>query len=561
LGFAALSLSQTQGRDIQSGTWAATDGLGRKLPDYAQAGNPKSDKFVGIFYFLWMQPSPGQQLYDNTKLVEANPTHPAYGPVGAFHWWGQPWLGYYLSSDDFVIRKHADELADAGVDVVIFDVTNGFTYDDTFLKLCKVYTQIRKEGNRTPQIAFFSHAAPAQVVQHLFDTFYAKGLYSDLWFRWKGKPLIFAPLSGLPPEVNNFFTIRESWAWTDPNGWFGNGKDKWPWLDNSPQKPSWHDDPNKPEEISISVAQHATTNIGRSFHAGKEPPPNQVHPGNGIYFAEQWDHARKVNPEFVWVTGWNEWIAQRFNNERGTSFLGRALAPGEPFFVDEYNEEYSRDIEPMRGGHGDNFYYQLAANVRLFKGVPKPSVPSAFRKINIRKGAGQWDSVRPIYYDHIRDTAHRDQPGWAGLHYVNDTGRNDFVEARVARDARNLYFTVRTSQPITKPGGSLWMALLLDIDRRRETGWEGYDYIINRETGWLEKNKGGWKWEKVCRVDFTVTGDTLQLAVPRAKLGLRGRLNFEFKWVDNVPESGNLLDFIDKGDVAPDGRFNYIFSE
>ena len=33
----------------------------------------------------------------------------------------RPELGYYISTDPFVIRKHASMLADAGVDVVIFD--------------------------------------------------------------------------------------------------------------------------------------------------------------------------------------------------------------------------------------------------------------------------------------------------------------------------------------------------------------------------------------------------------------------------------------------------------
>ncbi len=30
-----------------------TDALGRKLPDYAEVGGPKKDKFVGLFYWTW----------------------------------------------------------------------------------------------------------------------------------------------------------------------------------------------------------------------------------------------------------------------------------------------------------------------------------------------------------------------------------------------------------------------------------------------------------------------------------------------------------------------------
>ena len=58
------------------------------------------------------------------------------------------------------------------------------------------------------------------------------------------------------------------------------------------------------------------------------------------------------------------------------SLAGRKLEAGESFFVDLWSQEYSRDIEPMRGGHTDNYYYQLASWVRRFKGVRPPPAPS-----------------------------------------------------------------------------------------------------------------------------------------------------------------------------------------
>ena len=46
-------------------------------------------------------------------------------------------------------------------------------------------------------------------------------------------------------------------------------------------------------------------------------------------------------------------------------------------FPDEFSQEGSRDIEPMKGGHGDNYYYQMAANIRRFKGVGRPEPSSS----------------------------------------------------------------------------------------------------------------------------------------------------------------------------------------
>jgi len=559
-------------RDTQSDTWVATDALGRTLPSFEECGPPRPGKYVGIFYFLWLGQH-GRDLHDNTKILNANPDNPQYGPAGAFHWWGESHLGYYLSDDEFVIRKHAQMLTDAGVDVLFFDVTNGFTYDENYLTLCRVFEDIRSAGRTTPQIAFLANAHSAEVVQKLYDRFYSKALYPELWFRWQGKPLILTPKDGLSTKLKEFFTIRQSWAWTDQKGWFGNGKDKWPWLDHYPQQPGWHENLDKPEEIPVCAAQHPTSNIGRSFHDGKQPTLDQIASEKGLCFNEQWRRALEVNPEFVFITGWNEWVAQRFVKQANLppdQFLGRKLEVGETFFVDQYNQEYSRDIEPMRGGHGDNYYYQMAANIRRFKGVRQRPKASAPQTIRINRDLSQWQNVYPAFLDDIGDTTHRNHPGWTPVGtYTNTTGRNDFDTMKVARDENNLYFYVRTREPITPPEGSNWMLLLLNTDGDARNGWEGYDAIVNRtirdeSTSVLERNTGGWNWQPVTEVKFVVVGNEMHLAIPRSALGLqpeKGPLRFDFKWADNVPDSGNILDFIDKGDVAPNGRFSYRYEE
>ena len=560
-------------------TWTATDALRRTLPNAAEVGPVRQDKFVGIFYFLWMWKQDKQGLYDISKLLVANPTDPKYGPVSAFHHWGEPYFGYYLNNDEWVIRRHAQMLTDAGIDTLILDVTNALTYPENYMAICRVYTEMRRAGEKTPQICFILHSRTPVTSQKLWDEFYSKNLYPELWFRWKNKPLILADPGELTPELRDFFTVRDSWAWSGSKGWFGDGRDKWPWLDNSPQNPGWHESPDKPEEISVAVAQHPTGNLGRSFQAGKEPPVEERAPEKGLYFAEQWKRALEVSPEFVFVTGWNEWIAQRFLSKKGggPGFLGRRLNEGETFFVDAYNEEFSRDIEPMRGGHGDNYYYQLVANIRRYKGVRPVPLASAPKTISMTAKAGfaAWDTVGPAYLGNVGDTAKRDHQGWgtAGP-YRNITGRNDFDTMKVARDTRNLYFYVRTATGITPPSaGTNWMTLLLDTDGSAKTGWEGFDYAVQilpdsrgSLTPMLCRHKTGakWEWEPVMPVAMIHAGAQMQLAIPRKALGLgpeKGPLRLDFKWVDNVPSSGDILEFLDHGDVAPGGRFRFHYQE
>jgi hypothetical protein len=109
------------------------------------------------------------------------------------------------------------------------------------------------------------------------------------------------------------------------------------------------------------------------------------------------------------------------------------------------------------------------------------------------------------------------------------------------------------------------MLLLLDTDQGRKTGWEGYDFVVNRTNDgtetWLERNAGGWKWEKVAKVQLTVLGNELMLAVPRTALGLPAgeAVAFDFKWWDNPQKPGDIMDVYLSGDTAPDGRFNYRY--
>src|SRR5512137_938593 len=135
------------GNDVFADTWVATDGAGRTVPGSAECGPPRKDKWVGIFYWTWHIPQKGGPN-DNTKLIAgAQDGRVQWPAAGTPHHWGQPELGYYIMTDPFVIRKHASMLADAGIDVVLFDTTNPpFTWKAEYEALCREYTAMRRQG-------------------------------------------------------------------------------------------------------------------------------------------------------------------------------------------------------------------------------------------------------------------------------------------------------------------------------------------------------------------------------------------------------------------------------
>jgi len=563
-------------RDLYSDTWVATDALGRSLPGYDQCGPPRKNRKVALFYFIWHGEHGTGGPYDITQLLAANPANPNWGPKGRFHHWGQPELGYYLSSDEYVMRKHAQLIADAGVDVIVFDVTNGLTYEDNYMALCRVFMDIRAKGGTTPQICFMANSGGEAVVKTLYDHFYSKHLYSGLWFYFKGKPLILAPIdsdrTAYSQEIRDFFTMRYCWTWMPPS------HDVWKWMDSFPQQYSWHESPDIPEELSVSVGivPHGD-GVGRSFHNGSQPPHDRFGltgtEAQGLCFAEQWTRVKAIDPELLFITGWNEWVAQRQvfrgSGDPVSKFIGRKLRPGDTWFIDTYNQEFSRDIEPMKGGHTDNYYYQMIDGIRRYKGVRKPQSPSSPKTITIDGNFADWQDVGPEYRDWLNDTTHRNHPGWgAAGTYTNMTGRNDLLTAKVARDDTYVYFYIETANSITPRTDPNWMMLFIDADQDYRTGWEGYDYVLNMPVDsdtstTLQATHRGWNWTNVNpAISYRVAGRKMELMIPRTDVG-QGRgsqpVAFDFHWADNIRPDGDIVEFSISGDSAPDRRFNYRY--
>ena len=554
-------------RDLYADTWAATDALGRTLPVGDQVRAPQKGKIAAMFYYIWQ--GNGDGPHDISKALAADPNNPQLGGRPSFHWWGEPEAGYFQSSDPWVIRRNLSMLSDAGIDVIFFDVTNAFTYLDTVKVLCQTAMEMRAQGNPTPQIGFLTNAHAGVTQTELYNEFYAPGLYRELWFMWDGKPLLMGDVnaqledkSPMSEEIKNFFSWRKSWAWSDPNGWYGDGKGKWPWLDNTPQQPGLSPT-GALEQIVVETAQHPTSNKGKSFHDGVEPPLNEValtaQTDQGLYFAEQWKRALEVDPPLIFVTQWNEWIAQRFiaGQDGNPGFLGHPTKAGDSFFVDVYNAEFNRDIEPMRGGWGDNYYYQLVDGLRRFKGARPLPTASGPRNIKMNGDFKAWSVVGPEYRDTIGDTMHRDHRGYTKeLHYVNTSGRNDIILAKVARDAANIYFYVQTADTLTPRTDPNWMMLFVDSDANSQTGWHGYDLRV--KGGNVEHFAGG-VWENAGQIEMTVGAREVELALPRrfvARTG--GDLIFDFKWVDNA-DPDQIDTWFTDGDSAPNRRFNYRF--
>ena len=634
-------------RDLYSDTWVATDAIGRTMPTNEQTGDVKNDKrrVVGIFYITWhtqdLHTLPSPYTGDVTKILAKHPEarkdtkHPAW-KNGMYHY-AEPEMGYFLSQDEWVIRKDISMLTDAGVDVLIMDVTNAVRYWDEWEVLFSTMQKMKTEGNVVPKFCFWSFNGPAiTVVQELYNNIYKAKKYTDLWFYWDEKPLLLynsdprynasggwvenpnpnyyeaavndpndpnynnpdytqKSLTDYTNEVKEFFTLRNMWwgyyEWADKR--YIGTEDNWSFgysladeniINMTPEElMSTHN--GKREQAAVTPAQHPVTMTKNPMGVGKswtrrygEPELNEYDMPEvgyipyldktvdnptlyGAYFQESWDYALKGDPEFLYINDWNEWTAGKYDLGPNTSWLGRI----NPFmFVDQYNMEFNRGIQPMKGGYTDNYYMQMAQNIRRYKGSRPIPQHSGYAECKVDGRFSDWKNNSIEYRDTKGDTFHRDAKGYAGLHLTNTSGRNDIITSKIAVGEEYISFYAETAEAITPHTDNNWMLLLIDADNNSSTGWFGYDFIVNKQTKdartttLMQYDSSANEWKAISDINMRYADNQLELAIPRKLLGIEGdSLTLDFKWTDNAEELADPISLCLNGDTAPNRRFNY----
>lgn len=574
---------------VSWGSLAGTDDLGRKLPQIGDTGivQPRENRVVGMFYTLWHGEEQIDEynnvfnmqsiLNNNPNIFQPNASGEYNNPLmprpnGDFIYWNKPLFGYYSSGDEWVLRKQLQMLALAGVDFLAIDLTNNQVFQPQVNLLMSTIEDLQRTGAKVPKIALITHTNSVSLMDEIYESFYAPDApyyHPTTWFYWKGKPLIVGDQHA-STTVKDFFTLRiVQW----PGEYYTNGFEIG--ADYAlPQHISYNDLGEK-ENMSVNTAQSfGKNNIfslsipyiynqmplskSRAYHNGAD----DLSTGSqdyGYFNQEQFDYAIAQDPLLVTVMTWNEWIAGNWQKTTQTDKY---------IIYDQFDDRYSKDLEPMDGGFNDNYYMQLAQNIRRYKGAEAPAEPSEAKTIAINADFSKWTDVNPAFKDFTGDTMARDYPGVDNQVYRDTTGRNDFDITKIARDADNVYFYVKTVNDITPYTDSHWMTLYLNVDGDGTNGWKGYDYAINRTTPGsstectLERSTHGWNWTTVATdISYSVSGNQIMLKIPRSSLGnLADPLNIEFKWVDNWQNDDNLMDFYKYGDAAPDARFNYLYS-
>lgn len=621
--------------DFTKASFASVDRLGREItPMHKQKTD--HERYVGVFYFLWLGTHLSSAgVYDVTKLQQTETGASAvfdssYGlgqkvpgtenaqagypngmesPTNYVHWTNEPLYGYYNTADSWVITRHIELLTMADVDYIFLDTTNEYDYAEnentnfvsdpsdpknqelsrpTYVLLDTILA-LSEQGWDVPKVVFYTNQKSGEQVRKIYNNFYASGKYDSIWFAPYGKPMIIGTTSenkgtdqtganrvDIDADMMEYFDVRES-QWPS----MASQPDGFPWMDWS-DKDNFYFEENK--MVNVNVAQHGATETSYSayVHYGREADGRSSRGWNEEEYAieenweagknieDQWDTVFKYEEqgktvEMITVTAWNEWLAWKYNP-----------AGDQVLYVDNFNAQFSRDMEMDKNYYKDNFYLQLVRNVRKYKYSDVKNTGYSWQSKTVEDFSG-FDDCEAVYKDMVGDARERDfygfdireearEAGLIGTWYSDYSNRNDIVETKVVHDAQNLYILIQTKEDITAyESGENWMNVLIKTGASTsETSWEGYDFILNRAPtegkASVEKSVGGWNWTSVGSADMRVSGNQMFITVPLSMLGLsEENFAFEFKVADNVTNYKDIMDYYVTGDSAPIGRLNYAY--
>ena len=599
---------------------AGTDSLGRKLSPTTQSSN---GKYVGLFYNVNNSEanySGTTGIYDITKLMEnydsitewlakgkSKDSYYDYNPVfnrssenkispnGQTHWYAEPLYGYYSNADPWVIRKQMELLGLIGVDFIIIDLTNyPFYFDTSVNAVLSTLAEMTKEGVTVPKATImlpYKDNEAEEMLNGVFSRFYNNEAYEDVWFvggediNPVGKPMVIGGFDALDKTHWERFVFPKQMQWPT----LFNRRDALPWMDYGDKQF------NHNGIMSVSISQtngwasSAYLNADKTgFHArgwtygDSTAGYDKEKVYAGANFEQQWQYAMSGeggDVHTVIVTGWNEWGMRKLG--LGEVSLSRSKAG---VYVDQFDTTFSRECEMLAGEYGDNYVFQLATNIRKFKGLTVSEAIQNEKCTLDYESANDWAKLSRKYVDAVGETTARNRKTFASvdLTYTDTTNRNDIAYLKMANDAEYLYVQVACTNNITpyKSGDTSWMNLYLATGTN---GWENYSYVINGTPAsngvtTIERLTSDALGKPVrtavqAAADHHVSGKTITFRIPLAAIGVSSGTQIQVKAADNVGGSlaggngtpfreslyGNAWDFYLYGDVAPAGRLNYAY--
>jgi len=456
------------------GLRAAALALLLALPSGVAAQNGRQ---VGIFYSPWFPPT--------TWASQGGCT------------WAMPALGAYRSDNVNVIDQHTEWLVDAGADVIIMDWSNNLEHSPGCncrpdLRAIEDATEVvfdrmvwrRNNGLPWLRIAIFigtegdcsspTNGRLTTKADQIKSQYLDSPGRREVYWEWRGLPYlgVFALTCEAQAQAYTHpsFTVQAISAGLSGRGFTdGNyaSQNLWTWDENYEPLPSYAVRDNRPEQMTVLAALRGT---------GTLTLPGWLNDGSqgigtarrgrlgGQTFRDMWSLARQRDVPLVLVQSFNEWTGCPSN-------------PGE-----EMDPEFSNDIEPMHGGHGDLYLRLFKQEARWFKGLGAYGLRGEYFANTSLSGTPTVTVVPQVDFDWM--TFAPSVPGipadnwsarWSGMVYAPVTGTYTFQT--VSDDGVRLWIDGQQliNSWTTQPATTNTATLALTGDRFHELRMEYFE--------------------------------------------------------------------------------------
>jgi len=224
-----------------------------------------------------------------------------------------PMLGYYSYKEKDDVLKHLKWIRRAGVDAIVYDCYGFAEWGPLDIKKDRVLKWImealenqEKETRKLKLIIYIEkYDGNASLKEYNFVLDYVREHIANrpYYFRLQNKPMVLTYMNGAKTEAlaqlekeTSDFTLRRIRAY--------DGKANWSYVNPWPQ-------PSNHEWMSVSPGIDPFMEL--AYLGKKKGYPLDVSKWNrfdrqgGEYFRKQLLTAREVNPDFIFISGWNDW--------------------------------------------------------------------------------------------------------------------------------------------------------------------------------------------------------------------------------------------------------------
>jgi len=263
-----------------------------------------------------------QQRFDGTVAVFYNPITQVdtreWNSIREFSGPFHPLIPDYRCDDIALLRKHLQWMRRAGIDVIVYDIYGFKTWDiwdipkDRTLPLLIEELSHQDGESRKLQLVIWLEKwfENPTLEQYRYGLDYVREHLAEqpFYYQYQGKPLVVTYLNGVNDAIdvieqdNTFYTLRRVQPFQTEN---------WSYIESYPQTlhQEWMPvNPGFDGYLEAAYTQKYVYQQEVDLEAVRQHGPiAAASREDGRLFERQLLRAREVNPDIVFISGWNDW--------------------------------------------------------------------------------------------------------------------------------------------------------------------------------------------------------------------------------------------------------------